>query len=131
GLQPNRPSGVRCSAWLGVRNLIHTTQKYIRVAVVRDDANSSLCGEPAHPTQKYLRAAVVREDANSPLCGQPCRATARGNANERNANAATRTSIPNPVSNVNTAAKSAIWLGCSLPGQSDNGLSVQGIISRC
>ena len=64
--------GVRCSKWLGrVRNLIHIPQKYIRVT-------------------------EIREDTNSALRGQSCRSTPRANANEGNAHAATRTSIPNP-----------------------------------
>src|SRR5438876_4752015 len=94
---------VRCSAWLGrVRNPIHTPQESIRVT-------------------------EIREDTNSTLRGQSCRSTPRANANERNAHAATRTSIPNTVTNVNSAAKSAISLGCSLHGNPHNGRPVEGV----
>src|SRR5437899_5739930 len=68
-------------AWLGrVRNLIHTPQKHIRVT-------------------------EIREDTNSTLRGQLCRSTPRANANERNANAARYTSIPNSVTNIHGAGK--------------------------
>src|SRR6266481_6735722 len=68
-------------AWLGrVRNLIHSPQKYIRVT-------------------------EIREDTHSTLRGQSCRSTPRANANERNANTATGTSIPNFVTNIHGAAK--------------------------
>src|SRR2546426_4353563 len=81
GLQPRRSRRVRCSAWLGcVRDLIHTPQKYIRVTEIREDTNSS-------------------------LSGQSCRSTPRANANERNANTATGTSIPNSVAHIYDAGK--------------------------
>src|SRR5437016_4496612 len=81
GLQPQRDGRVPCSAWLGrVRNLIHTPQKNIRVT-------------------------EIREDTNSPLRKQSCRSTSRPNTNERNANTATCTSIPNSVTNIHGAGK--------------------------
>src|SRR2546428_9898615 len=94
-LQPRRPAAVRCSAWLGcVRNLIHAPQEYIRVT-------------------------EIREDTTSTLRGQSRRSTPRANANERNANTATGTSIPNSVTNIHGAGKRlAIALGCSLFGKS-------------
>src|SRR6266478_9530102 len=94
--------GVGWSAWLGrVRNLIHTSQKYIRVT-------------------------EIREDTNSTLRGQSCRSTPRANANERNANTATGTSIPNLVTNRHGAGKwLAVAFGCSLFGKSHNGLPVE------
>src|ERR1700719_1588452 len=76
-----RRLAVGCSDWLGgVRNLIHTPQKYIRVA-------------------------EIREDTNSTLRGQSCRSTPRANANERNSNTATGTRIPNSVTNIHGAGK--------------------------
>src|SRR5207244_9930448 len=81
GLQPERDGRVRCSAWLGrVRNLIHTPPKYIRVT-------------------------EIREDTNSTLRGQSCRSTPRANANERNANTATGTRIPNSIPHIHGAGK--------------------------
>src|SRR5205823_11447441 len=81
GLQLRRPTAVRWSAWLGrVRNLIHALQEYIRVT-------------------------EIREDTNSTLRGQSCRSTPRANANERNANTATCTSIPNSVTDIHGAGK--------------------------
>src|SRR5438445_5799387 len=79
-LQPGRDGRVR--AWLGghVRNLIHAPQKYIRVT-------------------------EIREDTNSTLRGQSCRSTSGANANERNANTAKGTSIPNLVTNIHGAGK--------------------------
>src|SRR5438309_10949151 len=95
--------GVGWSAWLGrVRNLIHTPQKYIRVT-------------------------EIREDTNSTLRGQSCCSAPRANANERNANTATCTSIPNSVTNIHGAGKRlAISFGCSLLGKTHNGLPVDG-----
>src|SRR2546425_10988575 len=79
-LQQQPDAAVRC-VWLGcVRDLIHTPQKYIRVTEIREDTNSS-------------------------LSGQSCRSTPRANANERNANTATGTSIPNSVAHIHSAGK--------------------------
>jgi hypothetical protein len=78
--------------------------------------------------QKYVRVTEISEDTNSPFRGQSCRSPARADANERNANTATGTSIPNSVTNVNSAAKSAISPGCSLHGNPHNGLPVERVI---
>ena len=103
----NAPTAVGSSALLGhVRNLIRSAQKQLCVAEIREDTDSS-------------------------LCRQPCRATPRANANERNADAATRTSIPHPISNVKSAARSAVSFGCPLHGQPDDGLSVKRFVARC
>src|SRR2546430_2534103 len=79
-LQPRRHAAVRCSALARVRNLIHSPQKYIRVT-------------------------EIREDTNSTLRGQSCCLTPRANADERNANTATCTSIPNSVTDIQGAGK--------------------------
>src|SRR5439155_20338509 len=99
---------VRCSAWLGrVRNLIHAPQEYIRVT-------------------------EIREDTTSTLRGQSCRSTPRANANKRNSDTATGTSIPNSVTNIHGAGKwLAISFACSLPGKPHNGPPVECIILRC
>src|SRR5262249_34027608 len=55
--------------------------------------------------QKCIRVTEIREDINSPLRGQSCRSTPRANANERNADTATGTSIPNSVANIHGAGK--------------------------
>src|SRR5439155_19749403 len=104
-LQPRRDGRVRCSACLGrVRNLIHTPQEYIRVT-------------------------EIREDRNSTLRGQSCRSTPRANANERNANTATGTSVPHSVTNIHGAGKGlAIAFGCSLLGKPHYGLPVECVI---
>src|ERR1700736_3037334 len=82
--------------------------------------------------QKYIRVTEIREDTNSTLRGQSCRSTPRANANERNANTATCTSIPNSVTNIHSAGKwLAISFGGSLLGKPHNGLPVEGVIRRC
>src|SRR5215471_14671415 len=77
------PAGRRFAAapWLGrVRNLIHSPQEDIRVT-------------------------EIREDTNSTLLRQSSRSTSRANTNERKANTATCTSIPNSVTNIDGAGK--------------------------
>src|SRR6266567_8163346 len=58
-----------------------------------------------HTPQKYIGVTEIREDTNSTLRGQSCRSTPRANANERNANTATCTRIPNSVANIHGAGK--------------------------
>src|SRR6476646_1240647 len=84
---PRRRAAVRCSVWLG------RACDFIQLA------------------QKQIRVAEVREYTHCALRSQACRTTISGDSDKGHANAATCTSIPDTVANVNIVGKSAVSLG--------------------
>src|SRR5262249_16200276 len=80
--------------------------------------------------QKQIRVAEIREHANRSLRREACSPTVRSDSDKRNADATTCTGIPQTIANVNGADDFAISLGGPLHRQSDDGLSVQRIVTR-